>query len=131
MKDALKKQANLILAGCAATLISAAAVYGLDRSRVDDQRREMAQEQAERITTLLTAEYSELDAATAYLAQSETALGQFSSFVSRLRISDAGDTRWLIAARSDRARAFAQWGRLELSEWRERGATVAPDVRPS
>ena len=28
-------------------------------------------------------------------------------------------------------RAFAQWGRLELSEWRDRSAAPPPDARPS
>ncbi len=113
MREALKKQTGIIVTGLILTALAAGAVYWFDRTTAKVNGTVRALEQADRVADRLKGALSELDATSAFIVQSDSALHDLSNFVSRLTISKLGQSRWLLAAQTDATRlsALQNWTR--------------------
>lgn len=112
---ALRNQYRLLVVGMVLTLLCAFLTFEIERM---DQQREayaVAGQQLDRMADRLTNARGELDAASAFIAQSPSSLRQFGDFVARLSLSRSKAANWLVIAYVDNNQGSQALRRLKQS----------------
>lgn len=97
------------------SVLSSFLTFWLERADQQHQAYVVAAQQLERMADRLTSARGELDAASAFIAQSPTSLQQFGDFVTRLSLSRSKAALWLVIAGVDNSQGSGVLQRLKQS----------------
>ncbi len=99
----IRKYYGLLLGGLALAVLAAAFTFWIELMDQQRQSRGMAAAQLDRMADRLTNARGEIDAASVFVERAPLALSKFDEFVSRLALSRAKSSRWLLIAAVDPA----------------------------
>ena len=118
MVRSLRKHYALLIGGLALAVLAALFTYWMEKV---DQQREVyvrVDAQLDKMADRLTNARSEIDSASVFVERAPLAVGKFDEFVSRLALTRAKSSRWLLIAAVNPSQMIEalKWAREELDD---------------